>query len=212
MEAKILKSLAVLGVPGVALGLFYLLFRTFNFRFGVIGPTGAAIIAVIFVVTVGGVVVFALHRYAPAATPPQDHSLQHGKMERIETRKENWIQEACDHAENVIRHIDATRATAVEEGLLMEPDRIDLAILEALTPEYSPAKLEDSVKALDDDALKEALANVKEAFMAVRMAQMDLAHGAAPASEEYEPIYVVQWYHTQLTNFASVARRLLTAA
>lgn len=94
----------------------------------------------------------------------------------------------------------------------MEPDRIDLAILEALTPEYSPAKLEDSVKALDDDALKEALANVKEAFMAVRMAQMDLAHGAAPASEEYEPIYVVQWYHTQLTNFASVARRLLTAA
>ena len=93
----------------------------------------------------------------------------------------------------------------------MEPDRIHLAILEALTPEYSPAKLE-VVEALDDDALKEALANVKEAFMAVRVAQMNLAHGAAPASAEYEPMYVVQWYTTQLTNFASVARRLLSAA
>lgn len=210
MEPRILKALIVLGVPGVALGVFYLL-RSFNFRFSEIQPTWAAIIAVIFLVIVGATTIFALHRFAPAATPAQDHSLQHKKMERIETRKEDWLQEAWNHTEKVLRHIEATRAAAIQEGGLMEPDRIDLAILEALTPEYSPAKLE-VVEALDDDALKEAFANVKEAFMAVRVAQMDLAYGAAPASEEYEPMYVVQCYTTQLTNFASVARRLLSAA
>jgi len=95
-------------VPGVALGVFYLLLRSFNFRFSEIEPTWAAIIAVIFLVIVGAITIFALHRFAPAATPAQDHSLQHKKTERIETRKENWLQEAWDHAENVLRHIDAT--------------------------------------------------------------------------------------------------------
>ena len=65
---------------------------------------------------------------------------------------------------------------------------------------------------MHDDALKVALANVHEAFRAVRIAQMDLAHGVPPDSEEYEPTYVVQWYETQLMNFDSVARRLLSAA
>jgi hypothetical protein len=131
------------------------------------------------------------------------------KRERIETRQENWVQDALNHAEKVLRHIDDTRSASIQEGGLMKPDQIDLAILEALTPEYSPARLE-VVEALDDVSLKEALANVQEAFRAVRIAQMDLANGAAPASEEYEPMYVVQWYTTQLTNFRSVARRLLS--
>jgi hypothetical protein len=211
MESRILKPLIVLGVPGVALGVLYLLLRSFNFRFSEIPPTWAALIAVIFLVIVGATTIFALHRFAPAATPAQDHSLQHKKMERVETRKENWLMEALNHAENVLRHINATRAAAIQEGSLMKPDRIYLAILEALTSEYSPDKLE-VVEPLDDDGLKKALANVKEAFMAVRVAQMDLVHGTAPASEEYEPMYVVQWYTTQLTNFASLARSLLSAA
>jgi hypothetical protein len=211
MESRILKSLIVLGVPGVALGVFYLLLRSFNFRFGEIERTWAAIIAIIFLVIVGAITIFALLRFTPRDTRAQDNSLQHKKMERTETRKENWLEQARNHAEKVLRHIAATRAAAIQEGGLMEPDRIDLAILEALTQEYSPDEL-DVVKALDDDALRQALANVKEAFRAVRATQMDLANGAAPASEEYEPMYVVQWHTTQLTNFASVARRLLSGA
>ena len=93
----------------------------------------------------------------------------------------------------------------------MEPDRIHRAILKALTPEYSPAKLE-VVEALDDNGLKEALANVNEAFAAVRKAQMNLAYRSAPASEEDEPMFVLQWYETQLTNFKDDARRLLSTA
>jgi hypothetical protein len=146
---------------------------------------------------------------SPPATQAQDDGLQRKKMERAESRKEEWLQEALNHAEEVLRHINAARAAAIQEIGLIEPDRVQIAILEALTPEYSPDKLK-VVEALDDDVLKGAFANVQEAFRAVRIAQMDLAHGAPAYSEEYEPTYVVQWYTTQLTNFASVARRFLS--
>jgi len=49
-------------------------------------------------------------------------------------RKENWLQEAWNHAEKVLRHIEATRIAAIQEGGLNEPDRIHSAILKALTP------------------------------------------------------------------------------
>jgi hypothetical protein len=208
MEPKILKALIVLGVPGVALGVFFLLLRGFNFRFSEINATWAPIIAIIFVVGVVVTIIFALHRFAPATPQAQDDGLQRKKMERVETRREAWLQEALNHAEEVLRHIEGARATAIQEVGLMEPDRVQIAILEALSPEYSPDKLK-VVEALNDDALKSVLANVQEAFRAVRIAQMDLAHGVPPQSEDYEPTYVVQWYATQLTNFESVARRLL---
>ncbi len=71
MESKILRVLVTLGVPGVALGIFYLLLRGFGFQFATINPTWAAIIAIIFLVIVGGVTLFALHRFAPTA-PKED--------------------------------------------------------------------------------------------------------------------------------------------
>ena len=66
--AKIFKALVVLGVPGVALGVFYLLLRGFGFQFETIDATWAAIIAIIFLIVVGGVTLFALHRFAPTAS------------------------------------------------------------------------------------------------------------------------------------------------
>ena len=210
MEARILRPLIVLGVPGVALGVFYLLLSSFHFSFGEIAPTWAAIIAIIFLVIVGGTTAFALHRFAPAATRTDD-SPDRKRIDRVESRKEDWLQEALNHAEDVLRRIDAARASAIEAGGLMQPDQIQVAILEALTPEYSPDRLK-VVEALNNDALRESLANVQEAFRAIRFAQMDLAHRAAPASEEHEPTYAVQWYTTQLQNFASIARRLLAGS
>ena len=65
MESRILRTLVTLGVPGVALGVFYLLLRGFGFKFSVITPTWAAIIAVIFLLIVGGITFYALHRWAP---------------------------------------------------------------------------------------------------------------------------------------------------
>lgn len=65
MEYKIIRALVVLGVPGVALGVFYLLLRNFNFHFAIIDPTGAVIIAVLFLLIVGGITFYAIHRWAP---------------------------------------------------------------------------------------------------------------------------------------------------
>jgi hypothetical protein len=66
MESRILKIFVLLGVPGVALGVFYLLLKQFGFEFSKIGSTASAFIAIIFLLIVGGITFFALHRWAPA--------------------------------------------------------------------------------------------------------------------------------------------------
>ena len=68
MESRILKVLTVLGVPGVAIGVFYLLLRIFSFEFSAIDPTWSALIAIVFLLVVGGVTAFALHRWSPTTS------------------------------------------------------------------------------------------------------------------------------------------------
>jgi hypothetical protein len=66
MESRLLQILVVLGVPGAALGIFYLLLKQFGFEFSKIGSTASAVIAILFLLLVGGVTFFALHRWAPS--------------------------------------------------------------------------------------------------------------------------------------------------
>ena len=66
METKIIRVLVTLGIPGVALGIFYLLLRTFSFQFAQVNATWTAAIVIIFLLIVGGITLFALHRWAPA--------------------------------------------------------------------------------------------------------------------------------------------------
>jgi len=73
VESKLLKSLVVLGVPGVALGIFYLLLKRLNFNFDTISSTWAASIAILFLLVVGWVTTYAIHRFAPP-----HHSLKEG--------------------------------------------------------------------------------------------------------------------------------------
>lgn len=65
MEAKIFKSLIMLGVPGVSIGAFFLLLRSFNFTFETIPAVLSGTIALVFLLVVGAVTLFALDRYAP---------------------------------------------------------------------------------------------------------------------------------------------------
>jgi hypothetical protein len=65
LESKILRVLVVLGVPGVALGVFYLLLRQFNFQFETISPTWSALIAILFLLIVGFVTFYTIHKWAP---------------------------------------------------------------------------------------------------------------------------------------------------
>ncbi len=61
-----MRTLVVLGVPGVALGVFYLLLKQFWFEFSKIGSNASAIIAMMFLILVGGITFFALHRWGPS--------------------------------------------------------------------------------------------------------------------------------------------------
>lgn len=66
METKFIRQLVALGIPGVALGVFYLLLRAFNFQFSQVVPTWTAVIVIVFLLIVGGITFYALHRWAPA--------------------------------------------------------------------------------------------------------------------------------------------------
>lgn len=80
MESKFIRALVTLGVPGVALGIFYLLLKSMHFEFSRIDATWSALIVILFLLTVGGVIFFSLHRWAPEkkvsadafTTKPQD--------------------------------------------------------------------------------------------------------------------------------------------
>jgi hypothetical protein len=58
------------------------------------------------------------------------------KRERVRERKENWLQEAVRHTDDVLRHIQAIRNLAIREGGLLQPEMISATIIQALTPEY----------------------------------------------------------------------------
>ena len=83
MEVKFIRALVTLGVPGVALGIFYLLLRSFNFQFSQIGPASTAGIAIIFLLIVGMITFYALHLWAPAQDPPP-HNNKSGADKRDE--------------------------------------------------------------------------------------------------------------------------------
>jgi hypothetical protein len=68
MEDRIIRSLVVLGVPGVALGVFYLLLRTMNFKFAPIGPTASTLVTLVLILVVGGITLYALQKWAPTHT------------------------------------------------------------------------------------------------------------------------------------------------
>lgn len=82
MEEKLIRAAAILGVPGVALVVFYLLLNRFGFTFDPIHRTWAAVIATLFLLMVGGLTAYALHLYRPnrpssvalaGNTKPQEH-------------------------------------------------------------------------------------------------------------------------------------------
>ena len=65
MEHRLIKILVALGIPGVALGVFYLLMRGFNFKFSEVPPVWSGVIAIMFIAAVALVTLFALRHWAP---------------------------------------------------------------------------------------------------------------------------------------------------
>ena len=53
------------GIPGLALGVFYALMKRFNWKFGQIDSGWAGFLALVFILVVGSVVLFAIYRFSP---------------------------------------------------------------------------------------------------------------------------------------------------
>ncbi|MDP2876244.1 MAG: hypothetical protein Q8O00_08675, partial [Holophaga sp.] len=99
MELKYVKPLIALGVPGVSLGIFYLLYHKFDFSFSQVPPILTGAIVIVFLLIIGLVTIFALHRFAPKAaisttsqaeqltTLPQQEQASLLKIRDIETIK-----------------------------------------------------------------------------------------------------------------------------
>jgi hypothetical protein len=60
------KIFASLGVPGLALGVFYMLFRTFKFSIPAVPKNYAGPIVVLFMLLIAGITLFALQKFAPS--------------------------------------------------------------------------------------------------------------------------------------------------
>ena len=65
VDSKFIRPLIALGVPGVALGIFYLLYNRFDFKLSQIDATWTVVVIITFMLVTAGVTVFALHRWAP---------------------------------------------------------------------------------------------------------------------------------------------------
>ena len=100
METKLIKILTPLGVPGVALGVFYLLLKGFGFNFSTIGPTWTAIIAILFLLVVGGVTVYALTKWDPAKNKGAQ-SIIVAQSEEIKKRIESEIHDNYQKIKNI---------------------------------------------------------------------------------------------------------------
>lgn len=68
-------------IPGVALGIFYLLLRMFNFKFSEITPTLTAVIAILSLLIVGGITFYVLYQWAPKKSLKKKSNQEKGPPE-----------------------------------------------------------------------------------------------------------------------------------
>lgn len=115
MDSKFIKPLVTLGVPGVALGIFYLLLKSFNFEFSAVDSTWTVVIVILFLLIVGCVTLFALHRWSPQQN--------HGAMTNTaaeESKKENRT------AEEFVYIVNEERITFEEKMISLEKDVVKI--------------------------------------------------------------------------------------
>jgi hypothetical protein len=132
------------------------------------------------------------------------------RRDRQATRRESGLERAIQHVDRVLLHNQAVRSENTA-ALRFDGDSIARAILRTLTPEFGPGALKPVDGQPYSATLSADLEAASEAWMAVRLAIMDDQHDAQAAEEKYEPMYALQWYETSLLNFASDARRQLSA-
>src|SRR5207249_1229940 len=85
-ESRILSVLVSLGVPGVALGILYLLFRSFHWEFAQVPETWVAPIVILFMLIVGGIVFYALTLWRPNDRAAEEAEKRHAQKRQLKDR------------------------------------------------------------------------------------------------------------------------------
>jgi hypothetical protein len=132
MEAKFWKIAASLGVPGLALAVFYKLYGKFDWPLATIDPDRMFILLVIFMVIIAVIVVIALVIYRPKSTgeqivhkydrlkeglssPEQNVSLIQEIANSTDANRERYLQEFMDFKS--ISFLELTAAKLALEDL-----------------------------------------------------------------------------------------------
>ena len=153
MEAKLIKSLIVLGVPGVALGIFYLLLRQFDFKFENIDGTWAAIIAILFLLIVGGIVFYALRMWAPQRT-------KSGEVAAASKKSYSTYPTLLrDRFASFIANLEPVESDVFRNKTIQA--RVNRALLPLVIEKGFRKVLHDWIASIDDEILLVALAMVK---------------------------------------------------
>ena len=119
MASRFIKTLALLGVPVVALGVTYLLIKSIGFKFNQIDPTLAAAMVMLFLVVIAGMTVLAI-RGRPArkisAPPKSVQSLSAEErlilQELVRNTRSSGAGVAVDRFESNLRRLGLGKAQA----------------------------------------------------------------------------------------------------
>lgn len=125
MEAKIWKTVAGLGIPGVALFVFYKLYDKFEWDFAGVSPDQMFYLAVIAMVIIAAVVIYALFIHRPRGgepivhkydrlreglpTPEQNVSLIQQIANSTDPNKQKYLQEFMDFKSISFLELAATK-------------------------------------------------------------------------------------------------------
>jgi hypothetical protein len=130
------------------------------------------------------------------------------RRKRRSERLERWLEDSLDHADHVLAHIQQVRSIN-SARLAFDGNEIAREVVRSLTTDFGPGPFNEAAKRSTSDDLRRFAQSASEAWTATRFASMDDEHGVAPAREEHEPLFAVQWYETQVSNFAYETRRIL---
>ena len=173
MEAKFWKIAASLGIPGLALAVFYKLYNKFNWPLASIPPDKMFILVIIFMIIIAIIVVIALVIYRPKgsgelivhkydrlkeglSSPEQNVSLIQEIANSTDPNKEKYLQEFMDFKNISFVELTATKM-ALEE--LRKSKKVSGLFEAARQPER--ANLSKVAGATGDQLLDAAIVGLK---------------------------------------------------
>ena len=128
-EFDLWKVFVSLGVPGLAIGVFYMLFRRFDWKLPEVSRPWAGPLLLVFMLLVGGVVLFALEKFAPSQAAASGDST--AKTSAITYKKEILALrgdfEALEQYPNTATAIEQEAARLGSLMSNLRDDKLDMA-------------------------------------------------------------------------------------